>query len=95
MVVIYMAYFSQALIQFCMFIFFHLNITLFLKKMSSTEIQSNQRNGDEVHNDYDIEQVVNDVIRGKYGNGHERVERLRQAGYDPKVIQENVNKRLK
>lgn len=31
------------------------------------------------------------VIRGEFGNGEERVKRLRAAGYDPQVIQQKVN----
>ncbi len=35
--------------------------------------------------------VAYDVIEGRYGNGEERVRRLRAAGYDPVVIQAIVN----
>ena len=38
--------------------------------------------------------LISDVIAGKYGNGRERVEALRRAGYDPKKVQEAVNKAL-
>lgn len=31
------------------------------------------------------------VIRGEYGNGEERIKRLRAAGYDPQIIQQKVN----
>lgn len=38
--------------------------------------------------------LIADVIAGKYGNGKARVEALRKAGYDPKKVQEAVNKAL-
>ena len=36
-------------------------------------------------------QVAYDVIDGKYGNGQDRIKRLRAAGFDPNVIQPIVN----
>lgn len=33
-----------------------------------------------------------DVMNGKYGNGEERIRRLRAAGYDPYAVQALVNK---
>ena len=39
----------------------------------------------------DIE-VAYDVMNGKYGNGDERIRRLRAAGYDPNAVQALVNK---
>lgn len=36
-------------------------------------------------------QVMCDVMDGKYGNGDERVSRLKAAGYDPVAIQSLVN----
>ena len=38
----------------------------------------------------DIE-VAYDVIEGKWGNGQDRINRLRAAGYDPNAIQSIVN----
>jgi len=35
--------------------------------------------------------VAYDVIDGKYGNGQDRINRLRAAGYDPNAIQQIVN----
>ena len=35
--------------------------------------------------------VAKDVIRGKYGNGLKRIERLESAGYDSAKIQNIVN----
>ena len=40
-------------------------------------------------------QVAYDVIDGRYGNGQDRVNRLRAAGYDPVYIQSIVNAILK
>ena len=37
--------------------------------------------------------IVNEVIAGKWGNGQDRFNRLKKAGYDPNVIQREVNKR--
>ena len=36
-------------------------------------------------------QVAYDVIDGRYGNGQDRINRLRAAGYDPYSIQQLVN----
>lgn len=38
--------------------------------------------------------LVADVIAGKYGNGQERKEKLKKAGYDPDKVQEAVNKMI-
>jgi len=40
------------------------------------------------------DQIAAEVIAGKWGNGSDRVTRLRQAGYDPAKIQAKVNVRL-
>ena len=37
--------------------------------------------------------IVNEVLAGKWGNGQDRFNRLRKAGYNPDVIQREVNKR--
>ena len=37
--------------------------------------------------------IVNEVLNGKWGNGQDRFNRLRKAGYNPNVIQREVNKR--
>lgn len=39
--------------------------------------------------------VAYDVLNGRYGNGEERIRRLRLAGYDPVVIQSLVNSLVK
>lgn len=41
------------------------------------------------------EQVADQVIAGKWGNAPERYTALEKAGYDPKVIQDIVNQKLK
>lgn len=45
-------------------------------------------------NNVSIEQLVEEVIDGKWGNGKERYERLTNAGYDYDKVQEAVNKKL-
>lgn len=42
-----------------------------------------------------INAVAHEVIIGKWGNGQERVDRLKAAGYDPDKIQKRVNALLK
>lgn len=39
--------------------------------------------------------IAKEVIAGKWGNGDERKEKLKAAGYDPAAIQKLVNKLLK
>lgn len=41
-----------------------------------------------------ISQIVEEVIAGKWGNGQERKDKLRAAGYDPQAVQAEVNKRM-
>jgi len=38
-----------------------------------------------------IDEIAQEVIAGKWGNGDERVEALRAAGYDPSEVQNKVN----
>ena len=40
------------------------------------------------------DEIAQEVIDGKWGNGSERVSRLRSAGYDPVTIQKKVNEML-
>ena len=40
------------------------------------------------------ETVAREVIRGLWGNGSERIRRLRKAGYNPREIQKLVNKMI-
>lgn len=41
------------------------------------------------------ETIANEVINGKWGNGSERKSRLEKAGYNYKVIQDIVNKKVR
>ena len=41
-----------------------------------------------------VDQIVDEVLAGSWGNDEERKRRLEEAGYDYDVIQEAVNKRL-
>lgn len=38
--------------------------------------------------------IAQEVINGKWGNGQDRINRLKAAGYDPNAIQSLVNKKL-
>ena len=42
----------------------------------------------------DLDQVARDVIKGVYGNGVDRRNRLQAAGYDPNAVQTRVNQIL-
>lgn len=57
---------------------------LFLKGVAGTD-QAKKSN----------EEVAKEVLKGKWGNGTDRKNRLSQAGYDYKVIQSIVNKLLR
>jgi surface antigen len=41
------------------------------------------------------EEIAKEVIKGKWGNGQDRKNRLKAAGYDPSAIQKIVNKLMK
>ncbi len=41
-----------------------------------------------------IATIAQEVINGKWGNGADREKRLKAAGYDPKTVQAEVNRRL-
>jgi hypothetical protein len=41
-----------------------------------------------------LAEVAKEVIAGKYGNGDERVAKLKHDGYDPKAVQAEVNRQL-
>ena len=45
--------------------------------------------------DKKINAVAHEVIAGKWGNGQERIDRLKAAGYNPGKIQKRVNEILK
>lgn len=42
-----------------------------------------------------VDEVAQEVIDGKWGNGDERVKKLKAAGYDPDAVQKKVNELLK
>lgn len=46
-------------------------------------------------NDKTVEELAKEVIAGKWGNGHERKERLTAAGYDYNKVQAKVNELMK
>lgn len=48
---------------------------------------------EKVHKKTDAD-IARDVIRGLWGNGSDRIRRLRNAGYDPEEIQRLVNKMI-
>src|SRR5699024_9163297 len=42
-----------------------------------------------------IHNLANEVIQGKWGNGDERISRLKKASYDSSTVQNEVNQILK
>lgn len=42
-----------------------------------------------------VKQLADEVIAGKWGNGQDRINRLKKAGYDPVAVQNRVNQKLK
>ncbi len=53
-------------------------------------VKASQMSADNV-----VNAVAHEVIAGKWGNGQERVDRLKAAGYNPTMIQNKVNEILK
>ena len=49
-------------------------------------VQASQMSEDKI-----INAIAHEVIAGKWGNGQERIDRLKAAGYDPDKIQRRVN----
>ena len=41
-----------------------------------------------------VDVIAKEVINGKWGNGNDRIKRLKAAGYDPNAIQALVNQKL-
>lgn len=41
-----------------------------------------------------IDEIAKEVLDGKWGNGNERVKKLKEAGYDPDAVQKRVNELL-
>jgi 3D (Asp-Asp-Asp) domain-containing protein len=44
--------------------------------------------------DEEINQAVDDVMKGKYGTGEDRKKALKEAGFDPAEVQKRVNERI-
>lgn len=42
-----------------------------------------------------VDEIAREVIQGLWGNGQDRINRLRAAGYDPIIIQDKVNQLFK
>ena len=42
-----------------------------------------------------VEEIAKEVIKGKWGNGQDRINKLKAAGYDPNAVQKKVNEMLK
>lgn len=42
-----------------------------------------------------VDELAQEVIRGLWGNGQDRVNRLKAAGYDPTAVQNKVNQLMK
>ena len=42
-----------------------------------------------------VDQLADEVIAGKWGNGQDRINRLKAAGYNPSAVQTRVNQKLK
>lgn len=55
----------------------------------------NLTTGSGVSNDADFDRVVKDVMAGKYGVGAARRARLIEEGWNPSMVQAEVNRRLK
>lgn len=58
-------------------------------------LRYNEPNTDKHSNVGSITDAAYAVIRGEYGNGSDRVNRLKNAGYDPKKVQNEVNRIMK
>jgi hypothetical protein len=41
-----------------------------------------------------VEELAQDVIAGKYGNGAERIRKIKAEGYDYNIVQQKVNEML-
>nr|DAW88059.1 MAG TPA: peptidoglycan hydrolase [Bacteriophage sp.] len=48
----------------------------------------------EILNKKTVDEIANEVIRGEWGNGAERKEKLTAAGYDYFAVQKRVNEML-
>lgn len=50
---------------------------------------------DDVSETLSIDAIAKEVIAGKWGNGVERMQKLRAAGFNPSIVQARVNEMLK
>lgn len=66
----------------------------YVSKIMSIINQYNLRQFDYVPT-YNLDDIARKVIRGEFGNGQDRVNRLRNAGYDANAVQKRVNEMLK
>lgn len=57
-------------------------------------LRFNENNEETVKKSKTNEEIAHEVIRGLWGNGSERIRRLRNAGYNPEEIRKLVNKIL-
>lgn len=63
-----------------------------IEKYGLTKYDSTTENAG---NEKSLEEIAKEVIDGKWGNGVERKQRLRAAGYNPSIVQLRVNELLK
>lgn len=66
-----------------------------MRRKRSKSIVAFARPAYENENNKLVVDIVQEVIDGAWGNGAERKRRLTQAGYDYRVVQDAVNKRLR
>lgn len=59
------------------------------------KIVNEKLSGNTSSNKKSNEEIADEVIAGKWGNGQERKDRLTSAGYDATAIQKIVNEKLK
>ena len=62
---------------------------LFLNKKKVVEKKENFCKGKS------LREIANEVVRGEWGSGNERVNKLKKAGCDPKKVQDEVNRIFK
>lgn len=67
-------------------------LTFDLFKEALDRVFGKSQTDETVKNINDIREAAIAVIRGDYGNGEERIKKLTEAGFDPQVVQDYVNK---
>lgn len=76
----------------------YVDVSNFYKKAKKTEPKKKTEKKTEKKKEAkkkSAETIAKEVIAGKWGNGEERKNKLKKAGYDYKIIQKLVNKLLK